>query len=243
MTRHSRPEGRPQCVGTPGNDTPEQLPDATTIAPLDRRSAEKLTAEIKAWAGTLWLKLEAAYDGQAHHALGYATWADYLRTEFDISRSRGYQLVVHAKAVRALAETAGVDDMSTMVDTLPERTTRDLDVPAATVSVAEAVADLDEDATDEVRAATVAATVAAISKAKKKAAQPPTFGFRRKHLAQLDALVIALAGANIAFDGIRTGADLDGSLTSEEAARVASDLSTQIRSLNRICNAIKEVAS
>ena len=242
MNANGAAKGGAEQVGTCSEVTPNSTRTAT-IAPLDKRSAEKLTAEIKAWAGTLWQKLRQAHDGQAWKPLGYTGWAEYVRVEFDMSRSYAYQLVSHARAVEALAEAAGLPEVSAIADTLPQDTTRYLDLPAATEAVVEAVADLDEDATDEVRGATVAATVDAISKAKRKAAQPPVFGFRRKHLAQLDALVNAIDGGTIAFDGIRSGADFDSSLTSEEAARVASDLSTQIRSLNRICNAIKEVAS
>ena len=71
--------------------------------------------------------------------------------------------------------------------------------------------------------------------------QPPRFGGnRKKHLAQIDSLVVALSGANTAFDHIRQASDLDASVTSEEAARLVGDLSREIQSLNRIKNLIKE---
>ena len=245
MTRTKPAEAGSDEVGTYVKDTPGAT-RTTTIAPLDKRSAEKLTAEIKAWAGTLWLKLRQAHDGQAWKPLGYTSWADYVRVEFDMSRSYAYRLISHANAVAELEAAAGIgpgEEVSPVGDTLPEGSTRDLDVPAATVSVAEAVADLDEDATDGDRAAIVAAAVDAVRKAKKKAAQPPTLGFRRKHLDQLDVLVTNLEGAIIAFDRIKTGADFDPSLTSEEAARIASELSTPVRALNQIISALKERTS
>ena len=89
---------------------------------FDREAAQAITDDIRAWAGTLWLKVEAAYLGRAWVALGYPSWGAYLDAELDISRGRGYQLVAHATAVRQLAAAAGVE-VSTAVD-IPERATR-----------------------------------------------------------------------------------------------------------------------
>jgi hypothetical protein len=125
---------------------------------MTEAEARKITAEIKTWAGTLWLKIEAAHRGQAWRALGYESWGTYLEAEFDISRSRGYQLVAHARAVRALAEAAGIEDESTMW-TPREGHTRHLDAEAVAADVAERAADLPDDATDEDRAELVKVTV------------------------------------------------------------------------------------
>lgn len=118
--------------------------------------ARRLTADIKAWAGTLWVRLEAARNGRAWKALGYTSWADYLETEFDISRSRGYQLVAHAAAVRELAEAAGLE-VSTAVD-IPERHTRAIDTTAAAADIAAAVA-AEPDADETRRAEIVEQTI------------------------------------------------------------------------------------
>lgn len=59
----------------------------------------------------------------------------------------------------------------------------------------------------------------------------PRTGPRRKHAAQLDALLVDLQGCNLAFEDLD---DFDASVTAEEAARIARDLTVQIRSLNRI---------
>lgn len=64
--------------------------------------------------------------------------------------------------------------------------------------------------------------------------QPPKFGGnRKKHAAVIDSIAVSLSGLAMAADGIT---DLDASVTSEEAARLADDLSKSIRSLNRIKN-------
>lgn len=70
--------------------------------------------------------------------------------------------------------------------------------------------------------------------------QPPRYGGnRRKHLQVLDALATALAGASIAAADIEA-AGLDSTVTAEEATRLTGDLSTSIRSLQRINNLLKE---
>jgi hypothetical protein len=112
------------------------------IVLMDKAAALKITAEIKSWSATLWLKIEEAHRGQAWRALGYESWAAYLDAEFDISRSRGYQLVNHAHAVRALAAAGGVEDVSTMVD-IPERVTRSIDVDEAAAEIAAASTSVD----------------------------------------------------------------------------------------------------
>lgn len=122
------------------------LVESTTgevVVLMDKRQALKITADIKAWAGTLWLKIEEAYRGQAWRALGYESWEAYLDAEFEISRSRGYRLVTHAAAVRELTAAAGLE--SPMGD-IPERRTRGLDVASASAEIAAAVDDLPDDA-------------------------------------------------------------------------------------------------
>ena len=100
--------------------------------------ALRLTAEIKAWAGTLWVRLRAAHDGKAHKALGYATWTDYLAGEFDIAKSQGYRLLRHSRDVEALADAAGLPDVSPIGD-IPEHHTRAIDTQAAAADIAAAV--------------------------------------------------------------------------------------------------------
>lgn len=62
-------------------------------------------------------------------------------------------------------------------------------------------------------------------------------GPKQKHSDRLERITNTLSGVQIAADEIT---ELDDSLTKEEAARAMSDLSRQIRSLNRIKNLLKE---
>lgn len=60
---------------------------------LTHADARRLTDEVKADAQALWRKLLALYEGGAHTALGYSTWWAYCAAEFDLGKSRAYQLL------------------------------------------------------------------------------------------------------------------------------------------------------
>lgn len=68
--------------------------------------------------------------------------------------------------------------------------------------------------------------------------QPPKYGPRRKHKQVLESMAASLGGLAILADEIKA---LDSSVDKEEAARLADDLSSGIRSLNRIKQLLKEV--
>jgi hypothetical protein len=87
---------------------------------LDAESARLLTDEVKADAAALWVKLLRLYEGGAHLALGYSSWGAYCDGEFEMSKSRAYQVLDAARVVEALPH-------STMVDSdLSERAAREL---------------------------------------------------------------------------------------------------------------------
>lgn len=78
---------------------------------LTESEARDLTRQIQGFAETTWKLLVKAHEGRAHLALGYGTWEEYVRAEFDLSRSRSYQLIDLGRVV------AELDGVSTMVDT------------------------------------------------------------------------------------------------------------------------------
>lgn len=121
---------------------------------LSKADAHEVTAKIKAYAGVAWLLLLEAHKRQAHKAMGYPTWADYVSAEFDMSKSRSYQLISQAKVILELTEAVSTDvDVSTMVD-ISEREARDLApvVHEAKAAVVEAVEALPADAPAEDKA-------------------------------------------------------------------------------------------
>jgi N6-adenosine-specific RNA methylase IME4 len=95
-------------------------------AQLTPEAARRLTDEVKADVAALWAKLLRLYEGGAHVALGYSSWASYFETEFAQTGTRGYQLLDAARVRGLLAD-------STMVESLNERQARALrpllDVP------------------------------------------------------------------------------------------------------------------
>jgi hypothetical protein len=98
-------------------------PPNLELAELTRREALELTEKIKATAATLWRLLEEAHRREAWRALGYPSWTAYIHTEFQMSRSRSYQLLDQATVITAIETAAG--EVSTMVD-ISERDARDL---------------------------------------------------------------------------------------------------------------------
>lgn len=78
------------------------------VAKLSRDDARKLTEEIQRTSVRLWLLVTEAHDRKAHLALGYETWADYVKAELNMSESRSYQFLDTGHVMKALA-SAGVD--------------------------------------------------------------------------------------------------------------------------------------
>lgn len=78
--------------------------DALDSAPLTPDAARVLTDEVKSDAQALWMKLLRLYTGGAHTALGFSSWADFCAAEFDLGRSRSYQLLQSARVAEAVQQ-------------------------------------------------------------------------------------------------------------------------------------------
>lgn len=89
------------------------------VVPLDRESARRLTDEVRADAATLWGKLLTLYEGGAHEALGYGSWADYFAAEFGQGSSQAYRILDAARVQRMLGQ-------SPMGEQVTERVAREL---------------------------------------------------------------------------------------------------------------------
>jgi DNA N-6-adenine-methyltransferase (Dam) len=76
-----------------------RAPTKRALSPDDARA---LTDEVKRDAAALWTKLLALYEGRAHAALGYASWADYCAAEFDMRQSSAYRMLDAGRVVAAL---------------------------------------------------------------------------------------------------------------------------------------------
>jgi phage N-6-adenine-methyltransferase len=84
-------------------------PALAVAPPLTKSAARLLTDEVKADAAALWAKLLSLYEGAAHTALGYSSWAAYCADEFDMGRDYSYKLLSSARVVEALGESTFVD--------------------------------------------------------------------------------------------------------------------------------------
>lgn len=70
--------------------------------PLTSEEARALTDTIRNAVDVLWVLIMKAHNGKAWSALGYDTWADYVQQEFNMSRSRSYQLLDQARVVQEI---------------------------------------------------------------------------------------------------------------------------------------------
>jgi hypothetical protein len=82
------------------------------LTPLDEPAARSLTERIKRAVGNTCLLLLEAHNRRAWSALGYATWEQYVRVEFGLSRSRSYELLDHGRLIRTIEAAAGVSGVA-----------------------------------------------------------------------------------------------------------------------------------
>lgn len=67
----------------------------------------------------MWDKLLNLYEGGAHTALGYASWAAYCEHEFHMGKTRSYQLLQSARVIQQLPGPSQLTlTQSTIVDSL-----------------------------------------------------------------------------------------------------------------------------
>ena len=125
-------------------------PGPVLVTPLSRDEAEQLTNQIRSASEVLWVLLLRAHEGRAWEALGYARWLDYVKAEFDLSRSHAYRLLDAARMERAL--TAALPEGATV--RISEKAARDLKEIASEVigDVAERTAGMAPDLAGELAA-------------------------------------------------------------------------------------------
>lgn len=100
--------------------------ETTTVVdiaePLNETEARSLTDTIRNAVDVLWALIARAHAGGAWKALGYDSWGEYVKAEFDMSRSRSYQLLDQARVVAEIE--AAVPDGTTI--NITEAAARDL---------------------------------------------------------------------------------------------------------------------
>lgn len=73
---------------------------------MSEAAARDITEAIRSAATATYILLARAHEGKAYRALGYDTWADYVRDEFSISPQRSYQLLDLSKTVKLIEQAA-----------------------------------------------------------------------------------------------------------------------------------------
>lgn len=107
------------------------IADDLALGALDADQARELTDTIKDAAEVLWMLIARAHAGRAWQSLGYSSWEKYVRAEFDMSRSRSYQILDQARVITAIESavpagahitlsTAAAADIKGQLDTLVE---------------------------------------------------------------------------------------------------------------------------
>ena len=117
--------------------------DLTEVGELTEDRAREVTNAIRSAATATFVLLAYAHQNKAHKALGYATWADYVKEEFDMSAQRSYQLLDLGKVISELEE---VTPEGTIIK-LTEAQARDIkrELPQITEHIREVTEGLEPD--------------------------------------------------------------------------------------------------
>lgn len=71
---------------------------------LSPEEAKELTKTIRTQTNVLYLLIARAHAGKAHIALGYRSFEEYIKQEFNYSKSYAYKLLDQAKIIEAIEE-------------------------------------------------------------------------------------------------------------------------------------------
>jgi hypothetical protein len=123
------------------------------LEPLDAEQARSLTDTIRNAVEVIWVLISRAHAGKAWQALGYSSWEEYVRGEFNMSRSRSYQLLDQSRVIAAIeaavpegtevyvSEAAARDLKGALDEVIPEiqARTEGLEPEEAAVAVSEVI--------------------------------------------------------------------------------------------------------
>lgn len=133
-----QPDADPVYFETPSGDVID-----IANPELNYEEAKELTDHIRATADMMYVLISRAHAGKAWKALGYESFKEYVKEEFNISRSRAYQLLDQARVVEEItaAVPEGTEVRITEADARDLKSTLDELVP----EIRDRTANLDED--------------------------------------------------------------------------------------------------
>lgn len=79
-------------------------------SPLDQAEARDLTERIRSAAKLTCILLQEAHQRRAWAALGYRSWEQYVKREFDLSRRRSYELLDQARVILEVQTASGMTE-------------------------------------------------------------------------------------------------------------------------------------
>lgn len=119
-----------------------------TESEMSENDAREITESIKSAVTATYILLAQAHEGKAYKALGYTTWAEYVKEEFEISPQRSYQLLDLSKVIKMIEEVT--PDGTTVK--LTESQARDIkrELPRITEQIREETKDVEPEDAGEV---------------------------------------------------------------------------------------------
>lgn len=75
-----------------------------TMQELSRDEAVELTEHIRSTTDVLYVLVARAHAGKAHKVLGYSNFGEYVKAEFNISKSRAYQFINQSEIIKAIEQ-------------------------------------------------------------------------------------------------------------------------------------------
>ena len=73
---------------------------------LNEHEAREITNRIRTTTNVLYLLIARAHAGKAHIALGYSSFENYIKEEFNYSKSYAYKLLNQANVIKAIEEVS-----------------------------------------------------------------------------------------------------------------------------------------
>lgn len=76
--------------------------EITPAQPMTKAEAKRVTKAIQQTADDLWHLLRQAHEGHAWTVLGYGSWDEYVRSEFNMTRRNANLLVAQGEVIAAI---------------------------------------------------------------------------------------------------------------------------------------------
>lgn len=89
---------------SPTEGTEQGLEAYRTGEEMNLTQAQEITNTIRAAGVAVYVLISKAHEGKAYKALGYSNFEDYVKQEFDLTRSRAYQLLDLSKTIKAIED-------------------------------------------------------------------------------------------------------------------------------------------